>query len=67
MFGLAFSALAVLIIVVLAILVFEIAMFVSVIQNEKITTEVKLLWILGMFLIHPFIAIAYYFSDHRKN
>lgn len=64
---LAFSALAILTIIVLAILIFEIAMFVSVIKNDRITTEIKLLWVLGMILFHPFVAIVYYFTDHQKT
>jgi hypothetical protein len=55
------------IIVLLAILVFEIAMFISVIQNKFITGNTKALWIVGMLLIHPLVAIAYYFTDYNKT
>ncbi len=51
----------------LAILAFEIAMFVSVIRNHGISDTAKALWIIGMFLLHPFVAIVYYFTDHQKG
>jgi hypothetical protein len=55
------------IIVLLAILVFEIAMFISVIRNKFITGNAKALWIVGMLLIHPLVAIVYYFTDYNKT
>lgn len=51
--------------ILLAIFVFEVAMFISVIRNQRITGNTKALWILGMLLIHPFVAIGYYFTDYR--
>lgn len=48
-------------VLVLLILVFEIWMLVDLIKNNNLTTETKLLWALGMLLLHPFVAIAYYF------
>ena len=45
----------------LAVLAFEIWMFVDLIQNTRLTTESKVLWAVGMFLFHPFIAIIYFF------
>jgi hypothetical protein len=56
----------VIIIVLLAILAFEIAMFISVICNKHISGKAKALWIIGMLFIHPFVAIAYYFTDYKK-
>ena len=62
------AGLAVLVLVLIAfILVFEIWMFIDVIQNDAISSEVKLLWIIGMFLLHPIVAIGYFFTDHRKR
>jgi hypothetical protein len=62
------GGMAVLVLAILAaILVFEVWMFISAIQNTAITQEVKLLWLIGMLLIHPFVAIIYYFTDYRKN
>ncbi len=54
------------IVLLLMILVFEVAMFVSVIRNKYIPENTRVLWIIGMLLIHPFIAIVYYFTDHKK-
>lgn len=62
-----FTFLGVFGLIILAILVFEITMFVSVITNQRIPNETKLLWILGMLLIHPFVAIGYYFTDYNKR
>jgi hypothetical protein len=53
--------------VILAFLFFEIAMFVSTILNKSLSTTKKLLWLIGMLLIHPFVAIAYYFICYRKR
>lgn len=53
--------------VLLAILVFEIAMLVSVIRNKYITGNAKALWILGMILVHPIVAIVYFFTDYKKK
>jgi hypothetical protein len=52
--------------VVGAILWFEIVMFLDVIRNKKISDNEKILWVLGMFLLHPFIAIVYYFVAHSR-
>ncbi|HUY85247.1 MAG TPA: hypothetical protein VMU97_01900 [Candidatus Dormibacteraeota bacterium] len=51
----------------LVILVFEIAMLVSVIRNQYITGNARALWIVGMLLIHPLVAIVYYFTDYKKS
>jgi hypothetical protein len=53
--------------VLLAIFVFELVMFIDVIRNHRITDNVKALWIIGMLLIHPFVAIAYYLTDYNKS
>jgi hypothetical protein len=50
-----------------AILVFEIWMFVDLIKNNRIPQDRKILWGIFMLLIHPFTAIAYYFTDHRPK
>jgi hypothetical protein len=65
--GLVGVPLVILIIVGLAILAFEITMFVSVILNRVISGSTKALWIIGMLLIHPFVAIGYYFTDYKKT
>ena len=56
----------VVLLVLLAILAFEIAMFVHVIRNPHISGNAKALWIIGMLLLHPFVAIVYYFTDYQK-
>ncbi len=51
----------------LLILIFEIVMFIDVVLNKNITNEARILWAVGMLLIHPFVAVAYYFTDHKKR
>jgi phosphotransferase system glucose/maltose/N-acetylglucosamine-specific IIC component len=65
--GLGLVALLLVLLIGLAILVFEVAMFIDVILNKNISDEAKILWVIGMLLLHPFIAIAYYFTDHKKR
>jgi hypothetical protein len=57
------------IIIVIAILIFafEIWMIVDAAINKEITDKAKTWWIIGMLIIHPFVAIAYFFTDHRKR
>lgn len=49
-----------------AVLAFEIIMLVDAIKNPRITTDRRVLWIVGMLLIHPIVAIVYYFTDYKK-
>lgn len=66
--GVGFAAfIAAIIIIVIAVVVFEILMLISVIRNRNVSDEVRLLWILGMLLFDPIIAIVYYFTDHKKT
>jgi hypothetical protein len=58
---------AIVIIALFLILVFEIWMLISAIQNKLITQNAKILWVVGMFILHPFVAIAYYFTDYKKQ
>ncbi|HVA10969.1 MAG TPA: hypothetical protein VNG32_02260 [Candidatus Dormibacteraeota bacterium] len=51
----------------LLIFAFEIWMLIAAIQNKFITQNAKVLWVVGMFLLHPFVAIAYYFTDYQKK
>jgi hypothetical protein len=48
------------------VLAFEIWMFVHAFRNPHISQERKLLWLVGMLLVHPFVAIAYLFTDYRR-
>jgi len=66
-FGLSAPLSIIVIIALLLILIFELAMLVSAILNQQISGNVKALWIVGMLLIHPFVAIGYYFTDYRKT
>lgn len=49
------------VILVLAVLAFEVFMFVDAIRNPRLTDTEKILWCLGMIFIHPIVAIVYYF------
>ena len=57
------------IIIIIAILIFafEIWMIVDAAINKGITDKAKAWWIIGMLIIHPFVAIVYFFTDHRKR
>ena len=52
--------------ILIAIFAFEILMFLDVLRNPKLKDTEKVLWIGGMFLLHPFIAIIYYFVAHTR-
>lgn len=53
-------------VIVVLILIFEVLMIISAIKNRAISDEARILWVIGMLLIHPFVAIFYYFTDHKK-
>jgi hypothetical protein len=57
------------IILVIAILIFafEIWMIIDAAINKGITDKARAWWIIGMLIIHPFVAIVYFFTDHRKR
>lgn len=55
------------IVVALLILAFEIWMIIDVALNKRISDKAKAWWIICMLLIHPFVAIAYFLTDHRKR
>jgi len=61
------GVLAVFSVVAAVILIFELLMLIHVIRNQFIPTNKKAIWIIGMLLLHPFIAIWYYFSDYRRT
>ena len=63
--GLGIAATLVVLLVLAFILAFEIWMFVHAIQNDNISNDRKILWLIGMILLHPFVAIAYYFTDYK--
>jgi Phospholipase_D-nuclease N-terminal len=54
----------------LLVFAFEVWMLVDVIQNKNVPSNHKVWWIIGMFLVHPIVAIVYYFvsrSDYYKK
>ena len=55
------------IVIAILLLAFEIWMIVDAAINKKISDKAKAWWIVGMLIIHPFVAIAYFFTDHRKR
>ena len=57
----------ILVLIGLAILAFEIWMLVDLIRNPELSDERKILWAVGMILIHPIIAIVYYFTDRKPK
>jgi hypothetical protein len=59
--------LPIIIVIALLILVFEVWMIVDTALNKKISDKAKAWWIVGMIIIHPFVAIVYFFTDHRKR
>ncbi|MFA5004333.1 MAG: hypothetical protein WC498_03605 [Candidatus Saccharimonadales bacterium] len=67
MFGLAFGLIFFLSLLFLAILAFEVWMFVDAVRNPKLTDNEKLIWCLGMIFVHPVIAIVYYFIVYLKR
>lgn len=59
--------LPIIVVVAVLIIVFEIWMIVDAALNKKITDKAKAWWIIGMAVVHPFVAIAYFFTDRRKR
>jgi len=64
--GLGLVAGLVLIIAIVLIFIFEVWMFISAITNKNISDTARVFWAVGMVLIHPIVAIAYYFTDYKK-
>jgi len=50
----------------LAVLAFEILMIVNAVQNDSLSGTARIWWVVGMLLVHPFVAIASYFTDYKK-
>ena len=53
--------------IVLLIAAFEVWMLIDVAINKKLSDKAKVWWIIGMVLVHPFVAIVYYFTDRKKS
>lgn len=58
--------LPVLVVVAALIFAFEVWMIVDAALNKKISDKAKAWWIIGMLVVHPFVAVAYFFTDRRK-
>jgi hypothetical protein len=58
---------ALIIIVLLAFLVFEIMMFIDAYQNPRLSKEMRIFWLAAMLLTHPVATIAYYFLEYDKD
>ena len=54
-------------VIALIILAFEIWMIIDAALSKHLSDKAKAWWIGGMLLVHPFVAIAYFFTDRRKN
>jgi hypothetical protein len=47
------------------ILLFELWMLIDVLAYHKMPRTHRMWWVVGMFVLHPFVAIAYFFA--RNN
>ena len=57
----------VIMLIFIAILAFEIWLFIDTINNPTISTNQRIAWLLGMILFHPIIAIIYYFTVRKPR
>ena len=55
------------ILVLAIILAFEIWMFIDAYRNANLSSNAKILWMVGMALLHPFVAIAYFFTARKTQ
>jgi hypothetical protein len=46
---------------------FEIWMFIHALMNKRISSGRKFWWLVGMLVLHPFVALGYLFTDFRKR
>ena len=56
---------ALLILTLVLVLAFEIWIFIDALRNPKLDNTTRLLWLIGMLLIHPIVAIVYFFTVRR--
>jgi hypothetical protein len=57
--------LVLLILGILVILSFELWMLIDVLACRKVPTNQRVWWVVGMFLLHPFVALVYLFARHN--
>jgi magnesium-transporting ATPase (P-type) len=55
-----------LIVVAVLVLAFEVWMIVNAATNDKLIKKAKTWWIIGMVLVHPIVAIVYFFTARQK-
>jgi len=60
-------AILALVLLALIILVFEVVMFVHVVRNKHISSTARILWMVCMLIVHPFVAVVYYLTDYKKG
>ena len=49
------------------ILAFEIWMFIDAYKNTHLSSNAKVLWLVGMGLLHPIIAVVYYLTARKAQ
>lgn len=54
-------------VIAITLIVFEVLMFLDLLANTKLGNNQKWLWGIAMFLLHPFVAIAYYLKVYSKR
>lgn len=50
-----------------AVVIFEIIMFIDIIKNKKLTDIEKILWALGFIFFHFIISVIYFFTAYSKR
>ena len=53
--------------ILVLIFIFEIWMLVDAITRKSLSTTARVWWIIGMILVHPIVAIIYYFTGRKDN
>ena len=59
--------LPIILVIALLLFAFEVWMIVDAAINKKLSDKAEIWWIIGMLIIHPFVAIAYFFTGHRQS
>lgn len=58
---------ALLVSIIVLVFAFEIWMLVECLNDKKLKTYEKVWWVVGMFLVHPFVAIAYFIVSRTRS
>jgi len=59
------TGLALVIAAMILILAFEVWMLIDVLAYRKVPAKSRVWWVVGMFVIHPFVALAYLLMRSR--